>query len=624
MDISSVNSDLIRGNVTTIILGSLWNTDRYGYDILKEIEMRSGGQYNLKQPTLYNQLKRLEKQGLISSYDGAPDDTGGGRRRYYSLTAEGRAFLQKEKTEYEYSRTILDRLVSPHEFDFDKTPVPFNAEELRPYSKKEGSDEKAKVVYKDKVVEVEKVVEIEVEKVVEVEKLVEVERIVPVEIEKIIERTVYLDAYGNEITKEEAEEIARQAMIEAERQKELKNRPAVSLNDIFAQLDAKSEYEAREKAEAEAEAARAASQKVEPVYVDEATYNQVRNSMSSKQETVDEHTYFNAYAGEHETRTRSQSTLKEIFERLEKQEAEIDEKETAKSIEKAQNEETEKFDSAAADVQAMQWNSAPAYYDESSKYNRDNRHDERENAHLSAEIQRQGARAPIYSEADKGQFVTSAVISKRDETFEFEKEHVNYRDFFSSIASLPEDKPETEVKERKLPSTADADLKSRLYADGYKIRPYDKGNTSEFYSFNFIQSNRISRDAWLIVFAMFVLEIAVMWLSLSTRIDWKYFLPILLIGGALLLVPTVIYFINPSKRVRANFNFKLSLINRGMLFIELTVVAILIGFFAVGASVNDTDKILMSIVLPMVLLTNLPLSSIAYMLLYRTKRYHVA
>ena len=136
MDISSVNSDLIRGNVTTIILGSLWSQDRYGYDILKEIETKSEGQYKLKQPTLYNQLKRLEKQGLISSYDGDPDDTGGGRRRYYSLTAEGRNFLQKEKTEYEYSRTILDRLVSAQQFDFDKNPAPFNAEELRPYTNK--------------------------------------------------------------------------------------------------------------------------------------------------------------------------------------------------------------------------------------------------------------------------------------------------------------------------------------------------------------------------------------------------------------------------------------------------------------------------------------------------------
>ena len=61
MDISSINSDLIRGNVTTIILTSLWSADKYGYEILKEIETRSDGQYNLKQATLYNQLKRLEK-----------------------------------------------------------------------------------------------------------------------------------------------------------------------------------------------------------------------------------------------------------------------------------------------------------------------------------------------------------------------------------------------------------------------------------------------------------------------------------------------------------------------------------------------------------------------------------
>lgn len=106
MDISSVNSDLIRGNVTTIILGCLWSSDKYGYEILKEIEDKSNSQYVLKQATLYNQLKRLEKQGLVSSYDGDPDDTGGGKRRYYTLTKEGKAFLTKEKSEYEYSRTI--------------------------------------------------------------------------------------------------------------------------------------------------------------------------------------------------------------------------------------------------------------------------------------------------------------------------------------------------------------------------------------------------------------------------------------------------------------------------------------------------------------------------------------
>ena len=192
MDISSVNSDLIRGNVTTIILGSLWNRDRYGYDILKEIELKSEGQYKLKQPTLYNQLKRLEKQGLISSYEGDPDDTGGGRRRYYSLTAECRSFLEKERSEYEYSRTILDKLVSSRQFDFDTTPAPYNTDELRPYTKKDNSD-KAKVVYKEK------------EKVV------------------VVERKVYMEAAANEISEEEAQRLAAEG-----------GRPVLRFRDIHA------------------------------------------------------------------------------------------------------------------------------------------------------------------------------------------------------------------------------------------------------------------------------------------------------------------------------------------------------------------------------------------------------
>lgn len=52
MDVSNINTDLIRGNVNNFILRSLLDEDRYGYDILKEIELKSGGVYKLKQPTL--------------------------------------------------------------------------------------------------------------------------------------------------------------------------------------------------------------------------------------------------------------------------------------------------------------------------------------------------------------------------------------------------------------------------------------------------------------------------------------------------------------------------------------------------------------------------------------------
>lgn len=43
----------------------------------------------------------------------------------------------------------LDKLVSGDEYDFT-VPVPFDASELRPYSK---TEDKPKVVYKDKIVE---------------------------------------------------------------------------------------------------------------------------------------------------------------------------------------------------------------------------------------------------------------------------------------------------------------------------------------------------------------------------------------------------------------------------------------------------------------------------------------
>lgn len=141
MDVSNINTDLIRGNVNNFILRSLLDEDRYGYDILKEIELKSGGVYKLKQPTLYSCLKRLEKQGLIYSYLGDEDQTEGGRRRYYALTEEGRAYLIKMKTEYEFSRTIIDRLLSDETFDLENGNAPFDINGLRPYTKRKGADD---------------------------------------------------------------------------------------------------------------------------------------------------------------------------------------------------------------------------------------------------------------------------------------------------------------------------------------------------------------------------------------------------------------------------------------------------------------------------------------------------
>lgn len=102
-------SDLIRGNIDAIILCTLTNGDSYGYEILKEIATASQGEYEMKEPSLYTSLKRLEKQGFVESYWG--DETQGARRKYYRVTPSGAIELDEAKERWVRVRRIIDRLL---------------------------------------------------------------------------------------------------------------------------------------------------------------------------------------------------------------------------------------------------------------------------------------------------------------------------------------------------------------------------------------------------------------------------------------------------------------------------------------------------------------------------------
>lgn len=104
-----IGKEIIRGHIDTIILGLLSDQDRYGYEVYKEVLSRSGGEYELKEPSLYSAFRRLEGLGWVSSYWGG--ETQGGRRKYYSLTAEGRTSLDRLRAEWFVARRIIDRLI---------------------------------------------------------------------------------------------------------------------------------------------------------------------------------------------------------------------------------------------------------------------------------------------------------------------------------------------------------------------------------------------------------------------------------------------------------------------------------------------------------------------------------
>jgi PadR family transcriptional regulator, regulatory protein PadR len=108
--ILEINKEMIKGYIESIILSLLIDEDLYGYDIAKKIRNVSEETFEIKEGTMYVVLKRLENNGFVESYW---DDSisGGGRRRYHHVTAEGKRYLERTKEEWQFFKTIVDKFL---------------------------------------------------------------------------------------------------------------------------------------------------------------------------------------------------------------------------------------------------------------------------------------------------------------------------------------------------------------------------------------------------------------------------------------------------------------------------------------------------------------------------------
>ena len=78
------------GEVRLALLSLLAERPMHGYELMKEMESRSGGVYKASAGAVYPNLQQLEDEGLITS---KPDQAG---KRVYSVTAEGKKVLAAE------------------------------------------------------------------------------------------------------------------------------------------------------------------------------------------------------------------------------------------------------------------------------------------------------------------------------------------------------------------------------------------------------------------------------------------------------------------------------------------------------------------------------------------------
>lgn len=103
-----ISNKALRGSISQILLNALISGDKYGYEICKDIEQKSNGKLLLKQPSLYSSLRRMENQGLITSYWEESDL--GGRRHYYSITPKGRAHYEKKQVNWNEFGDLINAL----------------------------------------------------------------------------------------------------------------------------------------------------------------------------------------------------------------------------------------------------------------------------------------------------------------------------------------------------------------------------------------------------------------------------------------------------------------------------------------------------------------------------------
>ena len=90
-----LDRELKKGSAELIILSVVEARARHGYEISKLIEERTGGRLKFHVASLYPLLYRLEERGWLQGR--WTEKPGQRRRRFYSLTAEGRRVLARQR-----------------------------------------------------------------------------------------------------------------------------------------------------------------------------------------------------------------------------------------------------------------------------------------------------------------------------------------------------------------------------------------------------------------------------------------------------------------------------------------------------------------------------------------------
>ncbi|MDD3403662.1 MAG: PadR family transcriptional regulator [Hespellia sp.] len=86
-----------------LVLSVIHQSDTYGYEISQTVKKVS----DTKDSTLYPVLKRLQDQGLVTTYN---QEFQGRNRKYYSITETGRDRCREMSAEWKAFISLIDEI----------------------------------------------------------------------------------------------------------------------------------------------------------------------------------------------------------------------------------------------------------------------------------------------------------------------------------------------------------------------------------------------------------------------------------------------------------------------------------------------------------------------------------
>lgn len=104
-----IERELKRGSLELIVLHLLSPGEAYGYEIVSKLTEQTNGALAVTDGTLYPVLYRLERAGYAAVRWETPER--GVPRKYYRLTDEGRAELERLRDEWTTFARAMARLL---------------------------------------------------------------------------------------------------------------------------------------------------------------------------------------------------------------------------------------------------------------------------------------------------------------------------------------------------------------------------------------------------------------------------------------------------------------------------------------------------------------------------------